>query len=73
MFRMSLLQRWIAVGLLGGAALFAGAAQAQAPKVGDRAPAFSVMSTTGKPVALADYLGRKNVVLFFYIAAFTDT
>ncbi len=73
MFRMSWLQRWIAVGLLGGAALFTGTVQAQTLKVGDRAPAFSVNSTTGKPVALADFLGKKHVVLFFYIAAFTDT
>lgn len=70
--RMSLLHHWITAGLL-GAALFAGATQAQSLKVGDQAPAFSVISTTGKPVALADYLGKKNVVLFFYIAAFTDT
>jgi cytochrome oxidase Cu insertion factor (SCO1/SenC/PrrC family) len=73
MSRMSLLQRWIAAGLLGSAALFTGTAQAQVPKVGDKAPAFSVISTTGKPVALADYIGKKNVVLFFYIGAFTDT
>ncbi len=73
MSRMSLLQRWIAIGLLGSTALFTGAAQAQTLKVGDKAPAFSVISTTGKPVALADYAGKKNVVLFFYIAAFTDT
>ncbi|MCW5575318.1 MAG: redoxin domain-containing protein [Burkholderiales bacterium] len=66
-------QRWIAATLLGAAALFAAPAQAQMPKPGDRAPAFAVMSTTGKPVGLADYLGKKNVVLFFYIAAFTDT
>lgn len=72
MSRMSLLQRWIAAGLL-GTALIAGNAQAQSLKVGDKAPAFSVISTTGKPVALADYAGKKNVVLFFYIAAFTDT
>jgi cytochrome oxidase Cu insertion factor (SCO1/SenC/PrrC family) len=73
MSRMSLLQRWIAAGLLGGTVLFAGAAHAQTLKVGDKAPAFSVISTTGKPVALADFAGNKNVVLFFYIAAFTDT
>lgn len=72
MTRMSLLQRWIAAALL-GAAIFAGTAQAQTLKVGDKAPAFSVISTSGKPVALADYAGKKNVVLFFYIAAFTDT
>jgi peroxiredoxin Q/BCP len=73
MSQMSLLQRWIAIGLLGSAVLFAGATQAQTLKVGDKAPAFSVPSTTGKAVALADYIGKKNVVLFFYIGAFTDT
>lgn len=73
MSRMSSsLQRWVAAGFL-GAALFSGAAQAQSLKVGDKAPAFSVISTTGKPVSLADYAGKKNVVLFFYVAAFTDT
>lgn len=71
MSRMSLLHHCITAGVL-GAVLFAGTAQAQSPKVGDKAPAFSVNSTTGKPVALADYAGKKNVVLFFYIAAFTD-
>ncbi len=71
MSRMSLLHHCITAGVL-GAMLLAGAAQAQSLKVGDKAPAFSVNSTTGKPVALADYAGKKNVVLFFYIAAFTD-
>jgi cytochrome oxidase Cu insertion factor (SCO1/SenC/PrrC family) len=73
MLPRSLLKRWFAIGLLGGAALLAGAAQAQTPKVGDKAPAFSVMSTSGKRVALADYFGKSNVVLFFYYAAFTST
>lgn len=72
MSRLSLLQRWITAGLL-GAAFFAGSAHAQSLKVGDKAPTFSVISTSGKPVALSDYAGKKNVVLFFYIAAFTDT
>lgn len=71
--KLPLLHRWIAAGLLGAATLFTAPALAQMPKPGDKAPAFSVMSTTGKPVALADYLGKKNIVLFFYIAAFTDT
>lgn len=73
MFRKSPLQRWIVIGWLAAAALVAGTAHALPLKAGDKAPAFSVMSTTGKSVALADYLGKKHVVLFFYIAAFTDT
>lgn len=67
------LQHWIAAALLGTAALLAAPAQAQVPKVGDKAPDFSVISSTGKTVALGDYLGKKNIVVFFYIAAFTDT
>ncbi len=65
-------KRWIAFALL-GAALCAGNAHAQTLREGDKAPAFSVMSTTGKPVALADFQGKKSVVLFFYFAAFTNT
>lgn len=35
------------------------------PKVGDRAPQFSLESTEGKIISLPDYKGR-NVVLYFY-------
>jgi peroxiredoxin Q/BCP len=73
MTRSILSRHWLAAALLGAAVLFTAPAQAQTLKPGDRAPDFSVMSTTGKPVALGDYLGKKNIVLFFYIAAFTDT
>lgn len=65
-------KRWFTA-LTIGAALCAGAAQAEALKEGDQAPAFKVMSTTGKPIALSDYLGNKAVVLFIYYAAFTGT
>jgi cytochrome oxidase Cu insertion factor (SCO1/SenC/PrrC family) len=65
-------KRWVAAGVLGGAALMSAGAQAQALKEGDKAPAFSAPSSTGKPVALKDFAG-KSVVLFFYIAAFTNT
>jgi thioredoxin-dependent peroxiredoxin len=34
--------------------------------VGDRAPAFSLPSQTGERVSLAEFQGRKAVVLFFY-------
>lgn len=40
-------------------------------KVGDRAPDFTLPDQDGKPVKLADYLGKKNVVLAFYVLAFT--
>lgn len=65
-------KRWFATLIL-GAALCAGAAQAEALKEGDQAPAFKVMSTTGKPIALTDFQGKKAVVVFFYFAAFTKT
>ncbi len=40
-------------------------------KVGDEAPNFTLPSTTGKQVTLSDYRGKKNVVLAFFVAAFT--
>ena len=40
-------------------------------KVGDTAPDFTLTSTAGKPIRLSDYQGKKNVVLAFYVLAFT--
>lgn len=40
-------------------------------KVGDKAPDFTLPSTDGKPVHLADYIGKSTVVLAFFPAAFT--
>lgn len=40
-------------------------------KVGDMAPDFTLTDTSGKPVKLSDYRGKKNVVLAFYVLAFT--
>jgi len=40
-------------------------------KVGDRAPDFSLSDQNGAPVKLSDFLGKKSVVLAFYIKAFT--
>lgn len=40
-------------------------------KVGDMAPDFTLPSTTGKPITLSDFRGKKNVVLAFFVAAFT--
>ena len=39
-------------------------------KVGDKAPDFTLSSTTGEKISLSQYRGKKPVVLFFYIFAF---
>jgi len=58
--------------------VLSGVALAQQPappktqlKVGDAAPDFSLTDTNGKPVRLSDFRGQKNVVLAFYVLAFT--
>ena len=43
---------------------------AAAVEVGDPAPAFEVESTSGT-IRLADYQGKKNVLLAFYFKDFT--
>lgn len=40
-------------------------------KVGDAAPDFTLLDQTRKPVKLSEYRGKKNVVLAFYVLAFT--
>jgi peroxiredoxin Q/BCP len=69
------------VNLLGIAALvlgFATVAFAQAPsapavelKVGDKAPNFKLQGTDGKTHNLADYAGKRAVVIAWFPAAFT--
>ena len=40
-------------------------------KVGDPAPDFTLANTKGEQVKLSDFKGKKNVVLAFYVLAFT--
>lgn len=42
-------------------------------KVGDKAPDFTLSDQNGAAVHLADFRGKKTVVLAFYIRAFTPT
>jgi hypothetical protein len=77
------LLRVLAAGLLAGAfasaltaPLFAQDKKGDAamPKVGDTAPDFTLKYFDGndlKDVKLSEYRGKKNVVLAFYIFAFT--
>jgi len=40
-------------------------------KVGDQAPDFTLPATDGTKVKLSDFRGKSNVVLAFYVLAFT--
>ena len=40
-------------------------------KIGHPAPDFTLPDHTGKQVKLSDFRGKKNVVLAFYVLAFT--
>lgn len=65
-------KQWLAGIALGSIALLSGGA-ALALEVGDKAPDFALAATTGKQIKLADFAGKQNVVLWFYIGAFTNT
>lgn len=47
------------------------AAQAATLSVGQKAPDFTLPDQFGQPVSLGQFLGKKNVVLAFYVLAFT--
>ena len=51
--------------------LLAAADTPMRPAPGDAAPDFSLPASNGKTVKLADYLGKKTVVLAFFPKAFT--
>ena len=60
--------------VLGSAAAMAQTPAAPAAaklKVGDLAPDFTLPATDGKTYRLSDFRGQKNVVLAFYVLAFT--
>lgn len=40
-------------------------------QVGDKAPDFTLPDQNGKSVSLSQYLGKQNVILAFYVLAFT--
>ena len=44
-----------------------------APRVGQAAPEFTVPSTAGRDVSLAEFRGRQHVLLAFFPLAFTST
>jgi cytochrome oxidase Cu insertion factor (SCO1/SenC/PrrC family) len=40
-------------------------------KVGDKAPDFTLPDQNGKQISLSQFRGKENVVLAFYVLAFT--
>lgn len=41
------------------------------PKIGNKAPVFTLKNQHGEKVSLKDYAGKKNVVVYFYPKALT--
>jgi cytochrome oxidase Cu insertion factor (SCO1/SenC/PrrC family) len=70
----------IVAAVLAGGGLVAGAMHAQEDvkvthtslKAGDMAPDFTLLDNQWKQIHLSDYRGKKNVVLAFYVLAFTE-
>ena len=58
-------------GLLSARAQPSSPQEPPALKVGDMAPDFSLPDQNGKIVKLSDFRGKENVVLAFYVLAFT--
>jgi peroxiredoxin len=67
---MHITRRLAVAGAL-GVSLLAQAPPSSTLKVGDKVPDFTLPSTEGGTVHLADYLGKSTVVLAFFPAAFT--
>lgn len=70
-----MLKKILGVSLMLALSVMAMAQQAGPPKtnlkVGDAAPEFTLRDTKGQTVKLSDFKGKKNVVLAFYVFAFT--
>ena len=67
------MRRWVSISmimLVAVALLFFNAGNVRALNVGDKAPEFTLPSTTGEKISLNQYRGKKPVVLFFYLFAF---
>ena len=68
--------RWLRGSTLAAVLLTTGLWMAPRPspavEVGGKAPDFLMHSTVGETVRLSDYQGKKNVLLFFFLAAFTS-
>ncbi len=64
---------WGVAALFGLGMVLAGGAAgaAEGPKVGDKAPDFTLKASDGKTYSLADFKGKKGVVIAWFPKAFT--
>ena len=73
---MSMVVKWMRCLLLLSmllAGLLVVASAATALEVGDKAPDFTLPSTTGEKISLSQFRGKKHVLIEFYIADFGAT
>jgi thioredoxin-dependent peroxiredoxin len=63
---------FFALSLIVGSMIFSTSLFAAMPKVGDTAPLFVGQDQDGKMVKLADFIGKKIVLLYFYPKDFTS-
>ncbi len=73
---MSIVVKWARSLLLTGvllAGLLLAASAATALEIGDKAPDFTLPSTTGEKISLSQFRGKELVLLEFFISAFGAT
>ena len=63
--------RFVAALLFTAVLVCGGLGTASALQVGEKAPDFALAATTADEVKLSDFIGKKHVVIFFYVGAFT--
>lgn len=61
----------LAAGLIALVLALPAVSQGATLRVGDKAPNFTLPDQNGKSVSLSQYLGKQNVILAFYVLAFT--
>jgi len=65
--------RWFGPVLIVALVALGSMAPAAALDVGDKAPDFALPATTAEKLSLSELVGKRTIVLFGFIGAFTPT
>jgi peroxiredoxin len=65
--------RWFGPVLIVALVVLGSMVPAAALDVGDKAPDFALPATTAEKLSLSELVGKKTIVLFGFIGAFTPT